>query len=185
MDREKEKAALESVLRGRKEDFEAIVRGYQGQAYAVAMGLVKNSNDAMDLCQDAFLRSFRALRSFDTSQPFFPWFYRILRNVCLTHLKRRRTFSFLRRRNEEDEFEMDIPCEAAGPEDRAEQGEELQRLAKAFEALPPRDREILSLRHFQEMPYAEIAQSLEIPVGTVMSRLFYARRKLKERMEQA
>ena len=187
MDREEERAILEAVLAGRKELFGAIVRHYQPRAYTVAVGLVGNSHDANDLCQEAFLRAWRARKSFDLSQPFFPWFYRILRNVCLSHLDRgsRRRFLPLRAKyqDHDEEVEISVPEEGPGPDDLAERSEECLELYGALQSLPLKDREILHLRHLQEMAYAEIAETLEIPVGTVMSRLHYARKKLRERME--
>ena len=184
MDTATEKEILEAVLAGQKERFEAIVIQYQGRAVTVAMGLVRNHNDAMDLCQDAFLRAYRALHSFDTSLPFFPWFYRILRNLCLSHLKRRRrTLSLTVRNRDDEENDIDIPSGAPDPADLLEKNEDIERCYASFGYLSFRDREILTLRHFQDLSYAEIAHSLDIPIGTVMSRLFYARKKLRERME--
>jgi RNA polymerase sigma-70 factor (ECF subfamily) len=184
MDQRDEREILEAVLRGRKELFEHIVRHYQAQSHAVAVALVRDTEDALDLCQDAFLRAYRGLRTFDLTQPFFPWFYRILRNLCLSYLKRRRPMFSLTRSLDDEEVQSDVPDDARGPAALAEMTEEVAWMYRALERLPVKDREILALRHFQELSYAEIAEALDIPIGTVMSRLFYARRKLKERMEQ-
>jgi RNA polymerase sigma-70 factor (ECF subfamily) len=178
-----EQEVLEAVQSGRKERFEAIVVHYQRRAFRIAMSLVQNTQDAMDLAQEAFLRAFRAIQTFDTRQPFFPWFYRILRNLCLSHLKRRRRlFSLSGPKADEDDSDIEVPSDSPGPEVLAERSEKIDRFYAEFQTLPARDREILSLRHFENLTYAEIAAALEIPVGTVMSRLFYARRKLKERL---
>ena len=186
MDREEERAVLEDVVRGQKERFEAIVRHYQSRAQSIAVGLVGNRHDALDLSQDAFLRAFRAIRTFDLEQPFFPWFYRILRNVCLSHLKRRKRTVSLHAisRKDDEEVEVQIPDSTPGPDVLAEASEEQLILYAAIESLPVKDREILHLRHLQDLSYAQIAGALEIPVGTVMSRLFYARRRLRERLDQ-
>lgn len=180
-----ERENLEAVLRGHKERFEPIVRQYQASAYSAALSLVGQPQDALDLCQEAFLRAYRALHTFDLTLPFFPWFYRILRNLCLSHLKRRqrRPLRLPSRSTEGEEEEIELAAATPCPGEILEQSEAIEHFRTAFARLGTRDREILSLRHFQELSYQQIARALEIPIGTVMSRLFYARRKLREIME--
>lgn len=187
MERAQEKEILEAVQAGRKERFEAIVKLHQRRAFRIAMGLVQNAQDSMDLAQEAFLRAFRSIKTFDTDQPFFPWFYRILRNLCLTHLKRRRkvfSLSGSSRTNDDEDRVLDVPSDGERPDERAETQETVGRFYEAFKTLGDRDREILTLRHFEDMAYSQIAETLRIPVGTVMSRLFYARRKLRGKLEE-
>lgn len=177
--------AIRLVQEGRREAFEALVRKYMRRAHGVAMQFVQNSEDALELVQDSFLKSFRAIGRFDTNQRFFPWFYRILKNTCLTFLKRKglvRQYSLTSKDPDESDYELADEA-SVPPEAMLVGGEFREQFWEAYEKLGLKDREILALRHFQEMSYQEIADTLEIPIGTVMSRLFHARRKLREKLE--
>lgn len=173
------------VQSGRTEAFESLVRKYMRRAHGVAMQFVQNTEDALDLSQDAFLKSFRAIARFDTRQRFFPWFYKILKNTCLTHLKRKglvKSWSLSATDPDQADYELE-DFSAVRPENVLAGGELREAFWRSFQRLPAKDREILALRHFQEMDYKEIAETLSIPIGTVMSRLFHARRRLRERLE--
>jgi RNA polymerase sigma-70 factor (ECF subfamily) len=174
---DQDEISRETLLAWKKGDigaFERIVRVTMRRAYAVALGLLGNEEDAWDLSQEAFMAVHRARRSFDVDRPFFPWFYRVLRNRCLNHLKKR-----ARRR----EISIDAIEERAGresPDDLVLRQEKVEAVWKALFALSPEHREIIVLRNFQELSYEEISRVLHVPEGTVMSRLYYARRALLE-----
>jgi|GEM_PF-62858 len=163
--------------------FDDLVRLVRRRAFHVANGLVGSRDDALELCQDAFLKVFRARETYREKEPFMPWFHRILRNTCFSFLRKARRLKplSLDASDPDDsrggwEIEADLPAVSAGLE-----AEELgDRFRTAFERLSARDREILTLRHFDELAYRDIARVLEIPEGTVMSRLFHARRRLKD-----
>jgi RNA polymerase sigma-70 factor (ECF subfamily) len=179
-----EQALLAAAARGDRGAFGALVQCYQRRAYAVAYSYVRNRDDAMELAQESFARAFRAIRGFRGERPFYPWLYRIIRNACLNHLKRKR------RRSEESldrlvEAGFDVAARQAGPGDKVEIGELRERIWEALEQLTPAQREILRLRHLLEFSYAEIAETLGIPQGTVMSRLHAARRSLRAVLEVA
>lgn len=182
-------ALIQAIQAGSAGAFEGLVKRHLRRAHGIAANLVKNRDDAMDLAQDAFFKAYRALDRFDTKQRFFPWFYRILRNTCVSFLKRRglvRMVSMNARAGgaDGDELEFELVDERAVPAHAILAGCELRdEFWRAFETLPLRDREILALRHFQDLAYQDIADALEIPIGTVMSRLFHARRRLRERLE--
>ncbi|MEW6745101.1 MAG: RNA polymerase sigma factor [Planctomycetota bacterium] len=176
---------MKAVLRGERHRFGDLVGRYVHRAHGIALTLVGNMPDAMDMVQEAFLKSLRAIETFDTTQRFFPWFYRILKNSCLSHIKRRRRLRKISLTSKhEDEPDIELPDLTFNPSALAVRDEIRERFWWAFGTLKTSDREILSLRHFQEMAYEEIARILEIPIGTVMSRLFHARRKLREKMER-
>lgn len=171
---------------GDPRSFEALVDRYMGPAVRVAMGYVANRDDANDLAQEAFYRVFKALGRFRDGEPFAPWFFRIVRNACLTHLdKYRRRGHFSRQaRHADGEPDVDLPDRRARPpEDVAELNESQRQFWSALERLPVNHREIIVLRHIEELDYAAIAAVLEIPIGTVMSRLFHARRRLRGLLE--
>jgi RNA polymerase sigma-70 factor (ECF subfamily) len=177
---------IRQVQDGQREAFEVLVRKYMKRAHGIAIQMTGNGDDALDLAQESFLKAFRAMRTFDTAQRFFPWFYRILRNTCLTFLKRR---GLVRKvslssgsAREEPDWELVDPA-GTPPEAVLCDGEMRERFWTAFRALGLREREILTLRHFEDLSYRDIADALEIPIGTVMSRLFHARRKLRDKLE--
>ncbi|MBN1164127.1 MAG: RNA polymerase sigma factor [Candidatus Krumholzibacteriota bacterium] len=159
--------------RGSVKAFEEIVDATRNRAYAVALGLVGNSEDARDLSQDSFIAAHRARGRFDVSKPFFPWFYRILRNRCL---------NFIRQRARRKEISMDVLMEkespAASPDTVLIGKERTERLWRALFRISPEHREIIVLRSIEELSYREISETLNISEGTVMSRLFYARKAL-------
>jgi RNA polymerase sigma-70 factor, ECF subfamily len=178
-----DRAALERCQRGDAQAFEFVVHKYMKRAYFTALGLVGNHEDALDLSQEAFVRAFRAIQRFDLRQQFFTWYYRILRNICLNHLRKRaRAGEIAVNAGEADLDELENPasCGLPDPAAAAEQSELNEQLWMAMRRLNAADREILLLREIEGCAYAEIAERLEIPSGTVMSRLFNARRRLRE-----
>jgi RNA polymerase sigma-70 factor (ECF subfamily) len=165
-------------------NFETLVELYMGKAIGVAMGYVGNRDDAIDMANDAFYRVYRHLDRFREGERFAPWFFRILRNCCLTFLsKRRRARQVSIHPKDDDSFGIPLPANTLGPTAAAEDKELSKELWKAMEELSLQHREIILLRHFQDLDYASIAEVLEIPIGTVMSRLFHARKRLKLLMD--
>ncbi len=170
---------------GHREAFEDLFAKVRGSAFHAARSLVGNHEDAQDLTQEAFVKAYRARESYDPGQPFLPWFHRILRNTCFSFLRKRgrlRERSIHARANAQDDgddtWEI-LDVRAASPSDGAEARETTDVFARALERLSARDREIIVLRHYQELSYKEIAAALSIPEGTVMSRLYHARKRLR------
>ena len=166
--------AIQLTLSGDKDAFAVIVARYTERAYRMALYILGNEQDAMDLSQDAFIRAYRNLKRFDINRPFFPWFARILRNLCYNFSKRRKRRSVY---NIED-FQIAAPSSpSSGITIEAKIA-----LNRALAELSPQEREIIGKFYFEQLSYAEIAEELDIPIGTVMSRLYYARRHLKDRL---
>ena len=178
-----EKALIAAARGGDRAAFGALVRAYQRRAYAACFSMVGNREDALELAQESFVRAFRAMSRFDPALPFYPWLYRIIRNTCLNHLKKRR------RRGETSLEEMvhngfDVPDPGCRPDGTAALQDLRGRIQRALAHMPPEQAEILRLRHLLEFSYAEIAQWLGIPIGTVMSRLHAARHHLRRELEK-
>jgi len=171
---------------GDRDAFDRLVEALRGRAFAVAKSLVGSHEEALDLSQEAFLKTYRARDTFRDGEPFLPWFHRILRNTCFSYLrkaKRRRSQSLAARGEDDEEIAHDLVDDRTPlPSEAAESTERTRLFWESFQELSDRDREILGLRHFKDLPYQDIANTLEIPVGTVMSRLFHARRRLRERL---
>jgi RNA polymerase sigma-70 factor (ECF subfamily) len=162
-----EREILEAVKKGDKDAYGLIVKRYMHSAYYIALGFVHNQQDALDVSQEAFIKAFRKIKMFDTSLPFFPWFFRLMRNLCIDHLKRKRRMS-------------EIPLEDTQVlDDERDDREMKEALWKGIEELPFDQREIIILRYFRQMSYEEIAELTARPIGTVMSSLHYAKKKLK------
>ena len=172
-----EQTLILEAKQGSKKAFSLIFKQYASRVYATALMLLKNEDDASDITQDVLLRAYNNLERFDENRPFFPWLYRITKNLCFNHMKRskRNTMSEL----QEERLVSLFPDPAALY--IADETAELVR--GAIEKMPKMQREILILKHFQECSYAEISEILEIPIGTVMSRLYNARQKLKKMIE--
>ena len=174
-----EREWIRGCQRGDRRAFEPLVRKYRSRAYFTALGLLGNREDALDTSQDAFLRAFRALRGFDLDYPFYPWFYRILINLCRHRLARTR----VRVEENAEEILENLPAGPdSDPERQANRKEIRDAVWRALAFLPGDHREILILREIQDLSYGEIAELLEIPTGTVMSRLYHARRELRKRL---
>lgn len=163
--------AIQLTLSGDKDAFAVIVARYTERAYRMALYILGSEQDAMDLSQDAFIRAYRNLKRFDISRPFFPWFATILRNLCYNFFKRRKRDSAY---NIED-FQIAEPTKGVKVETKIV-------LNRALSELSPQDREIIGKFYFEGLSYAEIAEELDVPIGTVMSRLYYARKHLKNRL---
>lgn len=171
-----ERQAIVACQGGSRDAFGVIVTTYRRRAFISALALVRHREDALDISQEAFVKAFRAIRRFDPERPFFPWFYRILRNLCFDWIRKRR-------RRPKTGIEGEFADPRSGPEALAKRDETRQRIWEAVQRLGEKDREILHLRHFQHLSYREIAAALTIPQGTVMSRLFSARKRLKTELE--
>ncbi len=181
--RAQERDAILRCQRGEAEAFKLLVERYQRLAYFVALGLVGCHDDAVDVSQEAFIRAFRHIRRFDAGRQFLPWFYRLLRNLCFNHLRARRA-QRLFALEETDPEEVEDSAPDFDPEVLVERDERATAVWQAIGRLPERYREIIVLRHFQQLSYAQMAELLSVPMGTVMSRLYHARRALKRLLEQ-
>jgi RNA polymerase sigma-70 factor (ECF subfamily) len=180
-----EASIIERCQKGDKEAFAFIVKKYMKPAYYVALSYVGREEDALDLSQDAFVNAFRHLKRFDSTRSFFPWFYSILKNLCMNHLVR------VRRRKEdsldqieEETGQVPIAIAAVDPEAAMVSQDLREKVGAALARLKAKDREILILQHLQDLTYREIADLLGIPIGTVMSRLYAARHALRRELER-
>ena len=169
---------------GDQESFGRLVDSIKGRAFAVASGLVGSREDAMDLCQEAFSKTWRARETFQDDAPFLPWFHRILRNTCFSFLRKKgRIQRTSLTRLEDDAPDWDLADDTPPVSTALERDETKALFWEAMGHLSARDREILILRQFEDLSYREIAHALDVPEGTVMSRLFHARRRLRDLLE--
>jgi RNA polymerase sigma-70 factor (ECF subfamily) len=170
----------ELILRAKRGDrkaFESLTRAYLPRIYRTAYAYLRNVEDASDVCQDTFLRAYRSFSRFDEKRPFYPWLYQILKNLCINRMRRRK--HRVTSTDQVESFRSGYP----GPESELLRKEEAETVRKALDNLPDMHREILILRTYDGASYAEISEMLSVPQGTVMSRLYNARLKLKKAIE--
>jgi RNA polymerase sigma-70 factor, ECF subfamily len=169
---------VRQVRQGNLEAYGELVRRYQGSVFGVCYRMLGERQEAEDLVQDAFIRGYERLNTFDAAYPFGPWIRRVAANLCLNRLQRRRPSL----------VELDEeggPAESAlrrPPESAAERRQRAEALRRAILALPPAYRAVIELRHFQDATYEEIAAALDLPLSDVKSHLYRARRVLARRL---
>ena len=157
--------------KGAHESFGILVRRYERELMGHALALLGNREDALDVVQETFVRAFRSIGGFQPGRKFYPWIYSILRNLCVDR--------FRQKAREEKRQDALWKAEDLNPKfDEAD--ERIQVLWNALGKLSQEDREIIVLKHLEGRKYQEISEILQIAPGTVMSRLYRARQKLKE-----
>lgn len=168
--------------------FRRLVERHQRRAFAIALALVRDENDARELVQDAFLRVFKSLGSFQGGSSFFTWLYRIITNLSIDLIRKpgRQTTDLEEARlrlEAEDGEALDLPFlsrfDGADPVDVVRRREIAERLRTALDALPSYHRAVVVMREIDGLSYEEMAQVMGVSKGTIMSRLFHARQKLQ------
>jgi RNA polymerase sigma-70 factor (ECF subfamily) len=189
--RSSEATLARAALRGERDAFARLVEAHHRGVHALCFRLLRDRDEAADAAQETFVRAYASLASFDPAQPFGPWVFRIARNHCLDLLRRRLPADRV--------VALDAPVgdeEGSRPrelvDERAERGDErLERaqtaaaLEAAVQSLPERYRTVISLFHQQHLSYQQIAQVMEVPLGTVMTWLHRARAQLREKLATA
>ena len=179
---ESDLALVERAAGGDKDAFRMLVEKYQRRAYGIAYGIVGNAEDALDISQEAFVRVYTNIEGFRRASHFYTWFYRILVNLCVDHIRRRSHDT----RGDYDETlrKADTsvlqPSAVGDPARSLEQRELGTRIEEALGRLSPVHRAVLHLREVEGLSYKEISQVMGCSIGTVMSRLFHARRRMQE-----
>jgi RNA polymerase sigma-70 factor, ECF subfamily len=178
----------ELVQRARSGDSAAmneLAQRFRRPAYLLALQLLGDPDDALDVAQDALLRFFTKLHRFRSELPVKPWLLSIVRNRALDIVRRRKVRRSEPIEQEEGgEYRAELIDRSASPEENMAQRQLSERLWQALGELAAHQREILVLRDYQDLSYAEIAEVLEVPIGTVMSRLHRARASLRELLER-
>lgn len=181
MQPELERELIRKCKAGEARFYEPLVRAYEPSGLRLASAMLGNLDDARDALQDAFVKAYEALHRFDLRRPFGPWFFQILRNHCRDMLRSRQARSRL---ETPDEYLEHRPADAeTGPERVRQRAAAKDLLWKALDQVGTEHREILVLKELQGFRYHEIAEILDIPEGTVASRLFHARRALKDALD--
>ena len=161
--------------------FEELVARHRDKIYARAYSMMRNEDEALDLSQDAWIKGWRRLVQFQGDSSFVTWMTRIVINLCLDQLrkqKRQRTESIEAFEEDGGGVERQMPVVTPNPTEGLERAELRQRIDRALAQLSHEHRTVLVLHEFEELEYKEIAKRMKCSIGTVMSRLFYARRRM-------
>ncbi len=187
-DRGSDAELVRAVLKGDQTSYRVIVERYQGRVHAVIYGMVRNREDARDLTQETFVRAYQNLSRFRIESGFYTWVYRIAMNTTIDHIRRQK-------KRAHEAFEDGVATRETGgvmsdgahmdsPGKSLERKRLHGRLLAALDELPEDQRQVIVLREVDGLSYKEISEVLEVPEGTVMSRLFYARRKLQNALSE-
>jgi RNA polymerase sigma-70 factor (ECF subfamily) len=176
-----DEALVEAAQNGDTAAFEELVARHRDKIYARAFSMMRNEDAAIDLSQEAWVKGWQRLRQFHGEASFVTWMTRIVINLCLDQLrkqKRLRADSIEQLDEEMGGVERQMPVVTPNPTEGLEQQELRQRIDRALAQLSYEHRTVLILHEFEELEYKEVAKRMGCSIGTVMSRLFYARRKM-------
>ncbi len=170
---------IEKASGGDSRAFSVLVERYQRRVTGVAMAVVHNQDDAMELAQETFVRAYGNLSKFESRSSFSTWLYRIAANLAIDFRRREGRHIVLRGEEAENEFSR-LPSNTGDSYNEARRNEVRQRINVALKELTPEHRAVILLREVEGLSYDEISEVLQCPRGTVMSRLHYARTHLRE-----
>lgn len=174
---------------GDTDAFDQLVTRYRGKIYAMIVNMIHNEADAWDLCQDAFVKAWKALPRFEARSNFYTWMYRIAHNVTYDWLRKKKV------RGDGTEFDDRVskdlmepgaptaPKDISQPDQEAQKTELQNRITEAIDKLSPDHKAVILLKEVEGLKYQEIADIVGCSIGTVMSRLFYARKKLQSLLQ--
>lgn len=182
-----DRALVAKVQQGDPAAYRELFDRYHRRAFAVALGVVKNRQDAQDVVQEAFIKVHRHIGTFQGNSSFYTWLYRIVMNLSIDHIRRGRPNTDFDDARAHDDAAGDgsmVPRILDGnPGKTAVRKELTEQLTKSLEALPDYHRAVILLREVEGLSYEEMAKVLKVPKGTIMSRLFHARKKMQESLQ--
>lgn len=180
-----EELLVAQSLDGSHEAFEQLVLLYERSIYNIAYHYLMDREAAMDMTQETFLKAYQSLTDLKERALFGAWIKRICRNKCLDYLRKNKEQSLsLEEMTEQEDSYRELPSKDLTPEKSLSQKETMRNLENILRALPLEYRQVLVLRAFEEYSYEEIAKIMNIAPGTVKSRLFRAKKMLKEQLFQ-
>lgn len=181
---EVDRGLVENAQKGDTAAFRRLVERHQRRAFAVAVGIVRDENDANEIVQEAFIRVFKSLDKFQGSSAFFTWLFRIVKNLSIDYIRKpaRREVVLYDSHSRAEKAET-LPfvsrIDGADPVDAIRRKQLGARIQEALDALPPYHRSVILMREVEGMSYQDMADAMGVSKGTIMSRLFHARQKLQ------
>jgi len=178
---------VDRIMAGDQSAYQSLVERYQGRVYAVAYGMMRNREDAREMAQEAFIKAYNNLPNFRRESSFYTWIYRITVNLCIDSQRkayRARETVFDEGRLPPDIASQTGPTPILGPGQSYARKELRGRIKNAIDQLPEDQRRVIVLREVEGLSYKEISEATGAAEGTVMSRLYYARKKLQELLKE-
>jgi len=175
-------AIVQKALKGNQEAYTVLLKKYRGTIFSLVYRMVKSKDEAEDLVQETFIKAFSALSSFNDEYAFSTWLFKIASNNCIDYLRKKRlqTLSIDKPVESKDgQIVKEYPDPIETPEKRLIAHEKTSIIDIAIDSLPKKYRMVIIMRHKEEKSYEEIADELNLPLGTVKARIFRAREKLK------
>lgn len=176
-----DKQLIADAIAGKQDAFKRLMKKYHNAIYHLIIRMVGNNDDVEDLTQEAFIKAFHSLASFNDEFAFSTWLYKIATNNCIDYLRKRKlkTFSIDRPISSQDgEQQYEIPDDSHTPDTEILQDQQTSTIQYAIDHLPEKYRVVIIMRHQEEKSYEEIADELELPLGTVKAHIFRAREML-------
>jgi RNA polymerase sigma-70 factor (ECF subfamily) len=172
---------IENAIRGREDGFEELVRRYQRQITSYVYRMLNNYDASLDVTQEVFIKVYNSLEKYSSDYKFSTWLYRIAHNAAIDHLRRNSVSQqSLEVENADGTYQLQLESPQPTPEQDRERSEWRREIEAVVKCLPAVYRELILLRHAQELSYDEIAEVTELPLGTVKNRLFRAREMMRE-----
>ena len=176
-------ALIEDALNGEQGAFDKLMTKYYQHIYNLIYKMIFRKEDVEDLTQEAFIKAFNSLENFDKQFAFSTWLYKIATNNCIDYLRKKKlsTFSIDKEISSEDsDYKFEIPDTNYVPDNNIMQEERKKIIDEAIESLPEKYKRVIVLRHKKDMEYEEIAQKLDLPLGTVKAHIFRGRELLNK-----
>jgi len=172
---------IKDALAGNQKAFERLRKKYENIIVSLVNRMIHNKDEVDDLVQETFIKAFQSLPSFRAEYAFSTWLYRIASNNCIDYLRKKKlqTLSIDKQvESEESDYSIELPDTSMVPDRQMMDAQRREMINKAIESLPQKYRDVIRLRHMEELEYDEIAKKLRIPLGTVKAHLFRARELL-------
>jgi RNA polymerase sigma-70 factor (ECF subfamily) len=183
-----DRTLVERCQAGQLQAYEILVGRYRQRIYSLAYSMVRNEQDATDLSQETFVKAWQAIRGFKKNASFYTWLYRITTNLCIDFVRkrdRRPTVAFEESVDPEADVDVEVaPSSQPLPSEEVRRKELREQIDAALLELSPEHRAVIQLREFEGLDYAEIAKAVGCQIGTVMSRLHYARKHLQKLLKE-
>jgi RNA polymerase sigma factor (sigma-70 family) len=178
---------IKKALKGDQVAYRAILKKYHDQVYNLLYRMVHDKDEVEDLTQEAFIKAFNSLKNFNEEFAFSTWLYKIATNNCIDYIRKKKlaTFSIDKPLESKDgEYSFEIPDTTYQPDKDLIAGQRTRILEEAVNALPEKYRQVIMMRHTEDKDYQEIADELQLPLGTVKAHIFRAREILYKRLKK-
>jgi RNA polymerase sigma-70 factor (ECF subfamily) len=172
---------IEKAIRGREDSFEELVRRYQRPITGYVYRMLNNYDASLDVTQEVFIKVYNSLEKYSSDYKFSTWLYRIAHNAAIDYMRRNSVNQqSLETENADGSFQLQIESSQPTPEQERERSEWRTEIESVVKCLPTVYRELILLRHTQDLSYDEIAEVMNLPLGTVKNRLFRAREMMRD-----